>query len=162
MKIKINEIFTSIDGEVNKFGQGGLTTFIRFADCNLRCSYCDTNYAQSDKFAKEMTINEIISQVKTPKVTITGGEPLVQMLGFNQLITVFLDMGLFVTVETNGSLLIPDAYRYYDSQLGWVIDFKFEYENQMIWENFILRRKGDWIKFVLDKKEDYKTALGDC
>jgi len=158
--IKVNEIFTSIDGEVNRFGQGCFTTFLRLQGCNLQCSYCDTWYAQGDRGAKDMDIKEIISQVKTPKVTITGGEPLMQTKECEELIKVFLDLGLFVTVETNGSYPITKAYRYYGDQLGWVIDFKFEYEEKMIWKNFINRTRGDWIKFVLDRKEDYETSLG--
>lgn len=159
MKIKVNEIFTSIDGEVNKFGQGMLTTFIRFAGCNLRCSYCDTEYAQSSENAKEMTVKEVIAQVETSKVTITGGEPLMQKEGCQQLICAFLDMGLFVTVETNGSFPVGDAYRYY-GKFGWVIDFKVEYhDTKMLFNNFNYAREGDWIKFVVDKVSDYEVAL---
>ena len=40
----LNEIFSSIDGEGLR--QGELATFLRFAGCNLKCSYCDTEYAQ--------------------------------------------------------------------------------------------------------------------
>ena len=77
-KYKIVEIFDSIEGEGKRSGQ--LATFVRTAGCNLRCSYCDTLYALSEKNCEytELTSDEIISRLNPlyRKVTLTGGEPL--------------------------------------------------------------------------------------
>ena len=77
MKIKINEIYKSIQGESSFSGLP--CTFIRFTYCNLRCSYCDTEYAF--KNGSKMSFDDIISMIKKNDsiyVTVTGGEPLAQ------------------------------------------------------------------------------------
>jgi len=158
MKIKINEIFTSIDGEVNRYGQGGLTTFIRLAGCNLRCSYCDTKQAQAMDAGIDMTIDEIISQIKTPKITITGGEPLCQRTELIELMDALCFTGTKITIETNGSLKIPYNYISHPDLVGWVVDYKFEYLHQMMFCNFYNAGKNDWIKFVIDSEEQYFDA----
>jgi len=155
MKIKINEIFTSIDGEVNRYGQGGLTTFIRFAGCNLKCSYCDTKQAQAIDAGVDMTIDEIIEWVEVPKVTITGGEPLCQKDELVELINSLCFIGTKVTVETNGSLIIPYKTIAYPDLIGWVVDYKFEYPDLMMFRNFYNAGKNDWIKYVIDSKKQY-------
>jgi len=159
MKIKINEIFTSIDGEVNRYGQGGLTTFIRFAGCNLRCSYCDTKQAQAMNAGVDMTIDEIIEWVEVPKVTITGGEPLCQKDELIELINSLCFIGTKVTVETNGSLIIPYKTIAYPDLIGWVVDYKFEYPDQMMFRNFYNAGKNDWTKFVIDSEKQYFDAV---
>lgn len=75
--LKINEIFSSIQGESSYAGLP--FTFIRLTGCNLRCSYCDTQYAYED--GEDMSIDKILSKVKDfgiARVLITGGEPLLQ------------------------------------------------------------------------------------
>jgi len=159
-KLNVNEIFVSIDGEVNRYGQGGLTTFIRFSGCNLDCSYCDTKYAQGEFAGKQMTIMEIINQVKTPKVTITGGEPLYQKLIVLDLILELIFQTHKVTVETNGSLTIPfELMAHVNHSLGWVIDYKLEYAHEMKERNFYQAGVSDWIKLVIDKNQDYDPAI---
>ena len=74
MTLKINEIFYSIQGESSRTGLPCI--FIRLTYCNLRCSYCDTEYAFYN--GQDMTINKIISKIKkypSRLVMITGGEP---------------------------------------------------------------------------------------
>ena len=79
-KLKIVEIFDSIDGEGKRTGQP--CTFIRLAGCNLRCSYCDTLYAlfgeKEECVYEEMSVQEIMKRVNPlyKRVTLTGGEPL--------------------------------------------------------------------------------------
>jgi 7-carboxy-7-deazaguanine synthase len=159
MKIKINEIFTSIDGEVNRYGQGGLTTFIRFAGCNLRCSYCDTKQAQMIDAGIDMTIDEIAERIEVSKITITGGEPLCQENELIELIDSLCFTGVKVTIETNGSLKIPYNYIAHPDLVGWVIDYKFEYVDQMMFYNFYNAGKNDWMKFVIDSEKQYFNAV---
>ena len=73
--LEINEIFYSIEGEGQRVGQP--TTFIRLSKCNLRCSFCDTEF---DSFT-EMSIDKIIEEIEQYTATwvcLTGGEPLGQ------------------------------------------------------------------------------------
>jgi 7-carboxy-7-deazaguanine synthase len=165
-KIGISEIFTSIDGEVNRYGQGVMTTFIRFAGCFLRCSYCDTKYAQIVTPDQYMTVGQIIDQIKTPKVTITGGEPLEQLDGFYALMSRLLLPARFksktvVTVETNGVERVPfEQFYYASSRLGWVIDYKLEYSDRSPYRNFKEAGPNDWVKIVInDPETDYPEAI---
>ena len=76
-KLKVNEIFYSLQGESSYAGLP--TIFIRLTGCPMRCGYCDTAYAFNA--GENFTINDIldnISQYKTKHVTVTGGEPLAQ------------------------------------------------------------------------------------
>lgn len=77
---QVVESFVSINGEGRRAGQ--LALFIRFAGCNLRCSYCDTMWANEPGVAYTwMTKEEIYDLVResgVENVTITGGEPLLQ------------------------------------------------------------------------------------
>jgi len=125
--LKVISIFKSIDGEINGFnGAGQVTTFVRLAGCNLRCSYCDTRYAWDPAFngfkePMEMTIEEIVEQIETPHVTITGGEPLLQSMVTPLLLRLSNDERR-VTVETNGTFH-PSIMNYL---IRYVVDYKIE------------------------------------
>ena len=86
--MNVIEIFASIDGEGSR--QGLLTTFLRLHDCNIRCSYCDTTYRYGiDSVFTEMTVAEvadIIESLGNHRITITGGEPLLQEAAVVELI----------------------------------------------------------------------------
>ena len=75
--LKINEIFYSIQGESSKSGLP--CVFVRLTYCNLRCSYCDTDYSFYE--GEDMSIETILDKIKEYNcnlVEITGGEPLLQ------------------------------------------------------------------------------------
>ena len=77
MKLMINEIYHSIQGESSYTGKPCI--FIRLTYCNLRCSYCDTAYAFYE--GKDMEILHIMNEIKQwdcNLVEVTGGEPLFQ------------------------------------------------------------------------------------
>lgn len=98
--MKVVEIFESMQGE--GFWQGVYCTFVRFAGCNLSCSFCDehTKYVQ----AKDVDINDIIASCKQMHVVLTGGEPTIQP-DLGRLIRLLQKKGYMVHIETNG--LIP-------------------------------------------------------
>lgn len=158
--MKIFEIFTSIDGEVCGISaQGSLTTFVRFAGCNLNCIYCDTKYALKLSDGKEMSVNEVVDEVKKlkcKKVTISGGEPLLQKKEFDQLTKVLWHEGFRISVETNGSFL-PEGYG-----IGsWIVDYKLPSSgcyDKMEEENFVFLNSVDYVKFVIMDKYDYERA----
>ena len=95
MNYRVNEIFESIQGE-GTFS-GTWVTFVRFAGCNMRCSFCDTEF---DSYT-EMTAEEINAKIKTEIVVFTGGEPFLQL---NQEFVSYIRLSHSVHVETNGSI----------------------------------------------------------
>ena len=116
--LKINEIYYSVQGESTKAGLP--CVFVRLTYCNLRCSYCDTEYAFYE--GKDLSIDEIIRQVKEyncPLVEITGGEPLFQKECID-LMKQLVDNNFEVLLETGGSLPINEV----DKNVKIIIDLK--------------------------------------
>ena len=96
----VNEIFFSIQGESSYSGQP--CAFLRLAHCNLRCTYCDTEYAFNE--GQSIPTNEIkkkLNYYPTDLIEITGGEPLLQKEVF-PLVTELLDEGKKVLVDLDG------------------------------------------------------------
>lgn len=99
--MKVNEIFKSVQGEGSHAGQ--LCTFVRFTACNLRCTYCDTEYAFYEGDSRDMT--DLLEEVCTSNVSlvcVTGGEPLLQK-NLPEFIDGLLHRGKTVLLETGGS-----------------------------------------------------------
>lgn len=150
-KIKINEIFYSINGEGDKSGEPAV--FIRTTGCNLRCNYCDTKYAFVD--GKMMTVDEIIKKVKKYKcenVTLTGGEPLIQENIINLLKGLYKE-GFKITIETNGSIDIEEAQKYAYICMDWKVPSCGE-DKKMLKSNLKKLHKNDTLKIVT-RKEDF-------
>ncbi|MEN8262092.1 MAG: radical SAM protein [Nitrospirota bacterium] len=153
--IKINEIFESIQGESTYSGLP--CTFVRLAGCNLRCTYCDTNYAYYN--GKEISDEEIIAKIDeygVKLVEFTGGEPLLQE-ETPKLIKTLLDKGYEVLIETNGSICIGCL----DKRLNIIMDYKTPksgMSERMRVKNFEFLKKTDQIKFVLMDESDYIWA----
>jgi len=162
MKINVNSIFDSIDGEVNGFGGAGeLCTFVRLQGCNLRCPYCDTKYAQGGDYNQMLTADEIFRQVHLNKVTITGGEPLLQRGALEPLIIRLISEKKRVTIETNGTIGLPKSwimFRY----LRFVMDFKLPSSGMFDDETYTraeLLSREDVVKFVIADREDFFAAV---
>lgn len=94
---KIAEIFESIQGE-GSFA-GVRASFLRFADCNLNCPFCDTNHNKTMRASAEKIMSLIPNQTRI--LIVTGGEPLLQI--DNDLLQK-LKSKYEVHLETNGSL----------------------------------------------------------
>ena len=166
-KLNVQVIFKSIDGESNGFeGAGQLTTFIRLKGCNLSCKYCDTKYAQNPEPANWMTVEEIVKEVgNATKITITGGEPLLQESLIINLLQKMIDCQ--ITIETNGSIE-PSGFLV-DSKVFPLVRIVMDYklpssgvEESMQPLFFEKLRSTDIIKFVISssfKQIDYKRAL---
>ncbi len=150
-----NEIFHSIQGESTFAGLPCI--FIRLTYCNLRCSYCDTEYAFNE--GSEMTIDEIMSvaaNYKTKLVEVTGGEPLMQKASL-ELMSKLADSGYTVLLETGGSLPIADV----DNRVKIIMDLKCpssKMERKNYYENIPVLKSTDEVKFVIGCKEDYEWA----
>lgn len=151
-KLKINEIFYSIQGESSLNGMP--CVFVRLTYCNLRCTYCDTEYAFYEGI--NMTIDEIIEKVKGYKcnlVEITGGEPLIQDNVF-LLMEKLCDSNYEVMIETGGSLSIEKI----DKRVKIIMDLKTPSSGMIdknFYDNIQLMKRNDEIKFVIGDRIDY-------
>lgn len=154
-KLKVNEIFFSIQGESSYAGLP--CSFVRLTGCNLRCSWCDTEYAFEE--GREMPLDQILQEVQShpaPLVEVTGGEPLLQE-GVHSLIRRLLDSGKTVLVETGGSLDVRPV----DRRAVLIYDIKCPgsaMQERNRWENLNHLRPQDEIKFVLASRSDYEWA----
>ena len=160
--MRVCEIFHSIQGEGELAGYP--TIFIRLTGCNLRCKYCDTEYAFYEGI--DMSIEEITNQIRSYRsryVCVTGGEPLLQE-ETSILLKALLDNGYKVCIETNGSLDISDIckrFEKYEENFMISLDIKCPYSgmsDRMKLDNITLLREHDQLKFVVYDEEDYNYA----
>src|SRR5690242_8397842 len=94
----VNEIYQSIQGESSWAGLP--CTFVRLTACDLRCTYCDTEYAFYE--GKKRPLEDVLRDVlafECPLVEVTGGEPLLQK-NVLPLMTSLCDAGKTVLIET--------------------------------------------------------------
>jgi 7-carboxy-7-deazaguanine synthase len=150
--IKINEIFYSIQGESSYAGLPCI--FVRLTYCNIRCSYCDTEYAFYE--GKDFTVEQIFSEIEKYKcklVEITGGEPLFQKESLT-LMEMLCDKNYEVMLETGGSLSIENV----DKRVKIILDFKCpssKMEKKNYYENVNFLKPIDEVKFVIGDYEDF-------
>lgn len=158
----VNEIFYSIEGEGIRAGYP--CVFVRFNGCNLKCDYCDTEYAQcKDAKGKEMTCEDIVKAVQhygCSRVTLTGGEPMLQK-DISTLIRLLASRNIEVNVETNGSL---DARGIIGNVPGCIVtmDYKSVTSNMnshMDLSYLYRLRDTDVLKFVVGNEEDMIDAI---
>lgn len=165
LTIRIFEIFNSISGEVGLIPQGALTTFIRFAGCNLKCKWCDTKKSQSPKAGSFMDIDEIVKQVEAigcPNIILTGGEPLLQQVELCVLVKRIkrAHPKWVIQVETNGTLtpLVTTGVN------CWVVDYKLPGSGaESRWGDLFWlpqgRKGGTYLKFVCSNRKDFERAI---
>lgn len=162
MNFKVVEKFVSINGEGRLSGQ--LAIFIRFAGCNLDCSYCDTKWANEENVEYELMskqeIYEYIKSTKVKNVTLTGGEPLLQNNIIELLNVLSTDDNLSVEIETNGSISLKEFINIKNPP-RFTMDYKLpssNMENKMLVDNFKYLTKNDTVKFVSGSKDDLEKA----
>ena len=118
----VPEIFHSLQGEGANIGTA--TVFLRLAQCNLACSWCDTKYTWDwDNYSYEdevMTLSvedvrDAVLAYGCPHLVVTGGEPLLQQRDLAPLGAGLKDAGFYCEVETNGTILpVPELARSID------------------------------------------------
>lgn len=162
MEFKVVEKFISINGEGRLSGQ--LAVFIRFAHCNLDCSYCDTSWAnKSETPYSLMTLNAIYEYIKSTdikNITLTGGEPLLQENILELLEMLSKDSNINVEIETNGSVPIT-RFSNIENPPSFTLDYKLPssgMEDKMLLENFKYLTPRDSIKFVCGSITDLDRA----
>ncbi|MFQ3573830.1 MAG: radical SAM protein [Thermodesulfovibrionales bacterium] len=154
--MKVCEIFTSIQGESSYAGTP--CHFIRLTGCNLRCRYCDTQYALLEGYDIDLEIlkSQIRDLSRYKLFMITGGEPLLQDETY-ELAAWLLDEGFTVLVETNGSVPIRDL----DKRAVVIMDVKTPGSGMVEFNhmsNIKQLKSGDEVKFVLTDESDYLWA----
>lgn len=152
-KLKISEIFFSIQGESTRAGLP--CVFVRLSGCHLRCHYCDTEYAFREGTTR--SIDEIIEEVcghASKLVQITGGEPLLQR-GVHELIEKLCDRDQTVLIETSGACDISDC----DERAIRILDLKTPGSGEAqrnLWDNIAHLTQRDEVKFVICDREDFE------
>jgi len=153
--MKVNEIFYSIQGESSFMGWP--CAFIRLTACNLRCSYCDSEYAFFE--GKDMSIAEIldaIAQYPARLVLVTGGEPLLQE-SVHDLFLELLTRKYTVCVETGGHMSLEGV----DSRVHKIMDLKCPSSGMTghnRFENIDYLTRNDEVKFVVGDRADFDWA----
>lgn len=153
--LKVNEIYFSIQGESSKAGLP--CSFVRLTYCNLRCTYCDTEYAFYA--GKDYSIEEIVEKVKSYNcrlVEVTGGEPLFQEECYD-LLKRLCEEGFEVLLETGGSLPIKEI----DKGVKIIMDLKCPSSGMVkknLYDNIYYLKPVDEVKFVIGTREDYEWA----
>ena len=155
MALKINEIYYSVQGESPHVGRP--CVFIRLTYCNLRCTYCDSEYTFYE--GKDMEITHIMNEIKQwdcNLVEVTGGEPLFQDKCIN-LLNELVNSNYEVMLETGGSLSISDVPK----KVIKIVDFKCPssaMEKKNLWSIVNDLQPHDEVKFVIGDREDFDWA----
>lgn len=154
-KLTINEIYFSVQGESTWAGLP--CVFVRLTFCDLRCTYCDTEYAFYE--GKKQSLGEIVDAVAAyvcPLVEVTGGEPLLQK-NVLPLMTLLADAGKTVLLETSGAHDIAPV----DRRVHRIMDLKTpgsgEVERNLL-ANLEHLAERDEVKCVIGSREDYEWS----
>jgi 7-carboxy-7-deazaguanine synthase len=156
-KLTINEIYLSVQGESTWAGLP--CVFVRLTFCDLRCSYCDTEYAFYE--GKKQSLGEIVAAVLAydcPLVEITGGEPLLQK-NVLHLMTMLADAGRTILLETSGAHDISVV----DPRVHRIMDLKTPGSGEVernLFSNIAHLTERDEVKFVIGSRKDYEWSRG--
>jgi len=155
--MQLIEHYLSIQGE--GLHPGKPTYFVRFARCNLSCTWCDSTYTfgKGEEIAFATVSNAIMAS-KAKYVCLTGGEPLLHTEDCLRLIENFPE--LHFDIETGGALDIAPVERLNTSV---IMDWKLVHSgmNHKMKEEFLklLRPEQDLLKFVTDGSDDEKKEI---
>ena len=156
-RLRVHEIFHSIQGESTYAGRP--CVFVRLTGCQMRCVWCDTEYAFYE--GRWMTLEALLSEVAgfgCPLVEVTGGEPLLQP-AVHELMRRLADAGHEVLLETGGGFDISTV----DPRVRRILDVKCPGSGEAannFWPNLDQLRGTDELKFVVAGRPDYEWALG--
>ncbi len=154
--LRVTEIYRSVQGEGKHAGYP--CVFVRLTGCNLRCTWCDTEYGYNG--GKDFSLNEILTKVasyNTQLVEVTGGEPLLQE-ETPQLVDLLLENGYTVLIETAGSIDISCV----SEKAVRIVDMKCPGSGMLdknLYKNLDLVTDKDEVKFVIKDKTDFDWSL---
>lgn len=153
--MQVSEIFHSIQGESTYAGLP--CTFVRLTGCNLRCTWCDTEYAFYG--GEKMSVDEVLEKVRSlggRLVEVTGGEPLLQKEVY-PLMERLLAEGYRVMLETSGERPIAQVPR----EVVKIVDVKCPDSGEggtFDLANLEAMAPHDQAKFVIASRGDYEFA----
>jgi len=153
--MRVTEIFFSIQGESTHAGKP--CVFVRFTGCDLRCGYCDTEYAfYGGKAMSRPEIHAEIQRHPARFVCLTGGEPLLQK-ELPQLAQELLDRGYEVSIETHGQRPLDQVPR----GVCKIVDLKTpgSLEPHTDFTEFKKLGPGDELKVVVTDERDFRWAV---
>jgi 7-carboxy-7-deazaguanine synthase len=156
--MQISEIYKSLQGESTYAGLP--CVFVRLTGCNLRCSWCDSEF--SFYGGKKMALQEVLGEVArlSPSgglVEITGGEPMLQEREVIPLMEQLLDADYQVQLETSGERILTRVPK----AVIKVVDVKCPHSGEgetFAMENLKALQRHDELKFVLIDRTDYEFA----
>ena len=156
--MQIIEVYKSLQGESSYTGLP--CVFVRLAGCNLRCTWCDSEY--TFKGGTHLTLEEIENEVRrlSPDgglVEITGGEPLLQERDVIPLMDHLLAAGYTVLLETSGERPLERV----PAQVVKIVDVKCPDSGEggtFRMENLDSLASRDEVKFVVASRRDYEFA----
>ncbi len=153
--LTINEIYHSIQGESTWAGRA--CVFVRLTFCDLRCNYCDTEYAfYEGRKQTQKEIVDLVAAFNCPLVEITGGEPLLQK-NVLPLMSILADVGYTILLETSGAHDISKV----DPRVHRIMDLKTPGSGEVeknLWSNIDYLGSRDEVKFVIGSREDYEWS----
>lgn len=156
--MQITEIYKSLQGESTYAGLP--CVFVRLTGCNLRCSWCDTEY--SFYGGKRMTPEQVFDEVErlsptAALVEITGGEPMLQERELVHLMQRLVESGYKVLLETSGERPLERV----PAGVIKIVDVKCPESGEgdsFRMENLDTLTPQDEIKFVISDRSDYEFA----
>jgi 7-carboxy-7-deazaguanine synthase len=154
-RLRVTEVFLSIQGESTFAGRP--CVFVRLTGCQMRCRWCDTEYAfHGGEWRSRDEVLAAVAAYGCPLVELTGGEPLLQP-GAPALLTALCDRGHEVLLETGGGLDIAGV----DPRVRRIVDVKCPGSGEAAanrWQNLELLRPTDEVKMVIADEADYRWA----
>jgi 7-carboxy-7-deazaguanine synthase len=153
--LRMSEVYVSVQGESTHAGKP--CVFVRLTGCNLRCSWCDSEFTFTGGSWRH--IDEVLEEVARygiHMVEVTGGEPLVQRAAI-PLMQALVDRGHQVLLETSGSRSIEEV----PPEVHVILDFKAPdsgEEAANLWENVALLRPHHEVKFVIASRRDFEWS----
>ena len=168
MKAKIAEIFESVQGEGLYLGEKQI--FVRFFNCNLSCTYCDTKLDRFMEYEPHELFEEIkLYRDKYHSVSFTGGEPLLYKDFLKETLKLTSKHGHRHYLETNGTLFF-ELEEIIDRIDIVAMDLKFPSSSGMgnLWDTHkkflkIAVKKEVFLKAIICQstlEEDLREALG--
>ena len=156
--MQITEIFKSIQGESTHAGLPCI--FVRLTGCNLRCTWCDSEYTFQG--GRKMSLEEVLDEVSRlcPNgclVEITGGEPMLQEREVIPLMQRLIEHGYTVLLETSGERPLHHV----PAEVMKIVDVKCPGSGEgdtFCVDNLEALTPRDEVKFVLSGRADYEFA----
>ena len=177
--MRLQEIYSTFNGECNRFGIGSPAIFVRLGGCHLRCYkktmgiLCDTPLALDKKSGEEKDVTEIVEDIVAERdrtgisyITLTGGDPLWRDSNeVFRLVRMLIVRNFYVSIETSGTLdwryLILEEFE--GRKPSFVVDYKLKSAGIPKNSNLLIKEEyqtcldnKDFIKFVVADQEDYQ------